>query len=82
MKLNLPVSLNTGMDWITETAERRNTNLSEANEIQCPLVREASTLHSVSSGCAENASLPIVQRGWHMSIPFLPLVSINDEPLS
>lgn len=36
VKLNLPVSLNTGMDWITETAESRN-NLSETNEIQSHL---------------------------------------------
>lgn len=33
VKLNLPVSLKIGMDWITETAESRNKNLLEANKM-------------------------------------------------
>jgi hypothetical protein len=32
VKLNLPVSLNTGIDWITETAENRKENSLGAND--------------------------------------------------
>lgn len=42
MKLNLPVSLNIGMDWITATTESRNKNLLEANDMQSHLMPESS----------------------------------------